>query len=50
MMQKQLKQLDNKFGSLESGPEESVNNKEVALDNNIQLDNDFESKAGTQAR
>ena len=48
---KWLEKLDNKFGPLESGPEESTNNdEEVASDDNIQLDDDFDSKAGTQTR
>ena len=48
---KRLEELDNKFGPLESGPEESANDKEeVVSDNNIQVDNDFDSKAGTQTR
>ena len=48
---KRLEELDDKFGLLESGSEESANNDEdVVSDDNIQVDDDFNSKAGTQTR
>ena len=48
---KRLEELDKEFRSLESGPEESANEEEeVVSDDNIQLDDDFDSKASTQTR
>ena len=48
---KRLEELDDEFGLLESGPEESANDDEdVVSDDNIQVDDDFDSKAGTQTR
>ena len=48
---KRLEELDDEFGLLESGPEESANDDEdVMSDDNIQVDDDFDSKAGTQTR
>ena len=48
---KRLEELDDKFGLLESGPEESANeDDDVVSDDNIQVGDDFDSKAGTQTR
>ena len=48
---KRLEELDDEFGPLESGPEESANDDEDLVSNdNIQVDDDFDSKAGTQTR
>ena len=48
---KRLEELDDEFGPLESGPEESANDDEdLVSDDNIQVDDDFDSKAGTQTR
>ena len=48
---KRLEEPDDEFGLLQSGPEDSTNKEEeVASDDNIQLNDNFESKAGTQTR
>ena len=48
---KRLEELDDEFGLLESVAEESANDDEdIASDDNIQVDDDFDSKAGTQTR
>ena len=49
----QLEKLDTEFGpdEVEPKPEQSANDdKDVEMDDNMLLDDDFESRVGTQAR